>query len=106
MIAAASVLAAAACATTGTTAAREGATLEVDNQSSNTMTIYALRGPERVRLGQMPALSKRDFRIPAILVNGVSLRFLADPLASNRAPVSHEVTVWAGDTVTMVIRPF
>jgi hypothetical protein len=85
---------------------REGATLVVHNQSSDQMTIYAIRGAERVRLGQIVALARREFAIPHTLVNGIALRFQADPLASSRSPISHEVVVWAGDTVTMTIPPF
>jgi hypothetical protein len=93
-------------ANNGAVAPREGATLMVDNQSSDQMTIYAVRGAERVRLGQVVGLARRAFAIPSTLVNGVSLRFQADPLARTRAPISQEIVVWAGDTVTMIIPPF
>lgn len=106
LLLAATVACAPRAATNGAAAAWEGATLVVHNQSSDHMTIYAVRGAERVRLGQIVALARQEFSIPYTLVNGVALRFQADPLASSRSPISHEVVVWAGDTVTMTIPPF
>jgi hypothetical protein len=84
----------------------EGAVLRVDNQSSNLVTIYALRsGVERVRLGQARALQVTELRIPPNLAVGTQLNFIADPLAVRGAPVSPEVVVWPGDIVEMVIPP-
>jgi hypothetical protein len=85
--------------------ARAGATLVVDNQSTLEMTVYATRGAERVRLGQARSLQSTTLRIPSDLVGGFALRFIADPIGSNRTPISEEITVWPGDTVEIRIPP-
>lgn len=84
---------------------RAGATLVVENQSTLEMTVYAIRGAARVRLGQARALNTTTFRIPPDLVSGQALRFLADPIGSNRTPVSEEISVWPGETIEIRIPP-
>jgi hypothetical protein len=80
--------------------------LQVDNQGFLDMTVYALRGGERVRLGTANGNSKSNFNIPADLVSGMStLSFIADPIGGNRAEVSQQITVSPGDTVIMTIPP-
>lgn len=82
------------------------AILKVDNQGILDMTIYALRGTERVRLGIASGGSATRFPLPANLVVGsTTLRFLADPIGSNRTPVSDEITILQGDEVTWTIPP-
>ena len=109
LAAAALALAIAGCAraTPGTAAgpASAGATLIVDNQATFEMTIYALRGAQRVRLGQARALQSTTLSIPPDLVSGFALRFIADPIGSSRTPISQEITVWPGDTVEIRIPP-
>ena len=82
------------------------ATLEVDNQGVLDMTIYVMRGAERVRLGIAGALKKTALPIPNDMVFGAStLRFVGDPIGSNRNSVSDQITVSPGDTVTWTVRP-
>ena len=51
-------------------------------------------------------LQNTTFTIPANLIFGATpLRFLADPIGSNRTPVSDEITVQAGDQVRLIIPP-
>lgn len=81
--------------------------LRVENRSGQLMTIYVLRESQRVRLGQVSGYSDAAFTIPGHLVRGLaSLRFLADPLAGSRTPVSHEIIVEPGDTVELYIPPY
>ena len=81
-------------------------TVRVDNQSMLDMTIYVLRGSERVRLGTAGAVRATILKIPPNLIFGATpLRFLADPIGSNRTPVSDQITVVAGDQVTLMIPP-
>ena len=81
-------------------------TLRVENQGFSDMTIYAIRSGQRVRLGNAPGNTNTVFTIPANLIFGATpLRFLADPIGSNRTPVSDEITVQAGDQVRLVIPP-
>jgi hypothetical protein len=79
-------------------------TLEVDNQATLDMTIYVLRGSERIRLGIAGGLKTTILKIPPRLIFGATtLRFMADPIGSNRTPVSDEIIVSAGDQVTLRI---
>ena len=80
--------------------------LIVDNQSFPDMTIYALEGGRRVRLGLAGGNSQTKFTLPKYLVRSMtSIRFQADPIGSNRAPVSDEISVSPGDEVTLRIPP-
>jgi hypothetical protein len=80
--------------------------LRVENQGFSDMTIYAIRSGQRVRLGNAPGNSTTTFTIPPNLIFGATpLRFLADPIGSNRTPVSDEITVQPGDQVRLVLPP-
>jgi hypothetical protein len=80
--------------------------VRVDNQASMDMNIYVLRGSQRIRLGTATAHLTSRFRIPPNLIFGItSLRFLADPIGSQRTPVSNEIPVTPGDTVVLTIPP-
>jgi hypothetical protein len=82
------------------------ATLQVQNNGFADMTIYVLRGSQRIRLGLSTGNSTQLFRIPADVITGAgTLRFLADPVGGRRAPVSDEISVRPGDTVTLMIPP-
>lgn len=81
-------------------------TLKVDNQAYLDMTIYVMRGAERVRLGRASGASSSSFVIPAdLLRTSTSLRFVADPIGSSRAAVSEEINVHPGDQVVIQIPP-
>ena len=80
--------------------------LIVDNQSFPDMTIYALEGGRRVRLGLAGGNGQSRFTLPKYLVRSLtSIRFQADPIGSSRAPISDEITVSPGDEVTLRIPP-
>ena len=100
---------AASCATargTGAISADEPTTLRVDNQSFSDMTVYALRNSQRLRLGLAPGHVNTVFRVPQMLMSGLTtLRFVADPIGSSRASVSEEITVAPGDSVVLTIPP-
>jgi hypothetical protein len=83
------------------------AAVEVENQGFADMTIYALSPTSsRVRLGLAVGNTTQVFSLPVFLVGqGVPVRFLADPVGGTRPPVSEELTVEAGDTVTLRIPP-
>ena len=82
------------------------ATLRVENRSWNEVVVYAIRSTQRIRLGNVPGVSTRTFNIPESLVGGgTTLRFQADPIGSSQAPVSHEITVNAGDQVQLYVPP-
>jgi hypothetical protein len=81
-------------------------TVKVDNQAPMDMNIYVLRGGQRIRLGTAGGFRTTVLTIPSDLIFGATaLRFLADPIGSSRMPVSDEITVSAGDQVTLLIPP-
>jgi hypothetical protein len=78
--------------------------LRVENQAFNDMTIYVLRGAQRMRLGLATGTSTTRLRIPDTLLFGPTpLAFYADPIGGNRTPISQEITVSPGDEVTLTI---
>jgi hypothetical protein len=82
------------------------AMVEVENQAFNDMTIYVIRSGMRMRLGTVFGNSKAVFEIPRTMVNpGLPIRFQADPIGGNRAPVTQEITVGPGETVVLRIPP-
>ncbi len=99
---------AAACATgSRASPAQPRTVLEVDNRARFDMTIYVLpqNGP-RHRLGTATAHMRAWFTIPARFIFGLTpLRFQADPIGSNVAPVTERITVEPGDTVVLTIPP-
>ena len=81
-------------------------TVKVDNQAFLDMTIYVMRGSERVRLGIAPGSGTATFVIPRDVVQtAMPVRFIADPIGSSRASISEEISVRPGDEVTMQIPP-
>lgn len=113
------VLAAFACATAGTSTSTgdiaapsdslpdEAVTLRVDNQAFPDMAIYIIeQSGVRSRLATATGNSVTTIRIPNRFLGGTrTLRFQADPIGGNRAPISEEITVSPGDTVTLTIPP-
>jgi hypothetical protein len=86
--------------------AQEKTTLRVENQGFSDMTIYALQGGQRIRIGLAVGNSTSVFNIPDYLLGaGNTIRFLADPVGSTRTPVSDEIAVHPGDRVTLTIPP-
>lgn len=82
-------------------------TLKVQNQGFPDMTIYVLRSSgQRIRLGTVTGNTTQILVIPSYVLTGpTALRFLADPVGSNRAPISQEITVAPGDDVELIIPP-
>ena len=80
--------------------------LRVQNQAFLDMTIYVYRNSQRLRLGTANGNSTTRFTIPSSLIFGATpLRFQADPIGSNRASISEEISVSPGDEVTLLIPP-
>ena len=78
----------------------------MDNQAYLEMTIYVMRGAERVRLGMAPGSSNSSFVIPAdVIRSATALRFVADPIGSSRTSISEEIYVQPGDEVSLQIPP-
>lgn len=100
----------AACASMGkqTAATENPTTLVVENRNLLDMNIYIIRsGGQRIRVGTATGLAKTKFTIPRGIVFGsTTVRFLADPIGSNRGPISEEITVNEGDEVGLMLPPF
>jgi hypothetical protein len=79
--------------------------VRITNQSWSDAVMYVMRETQRVRLGDVPAQGTRVFRIPNSMVSAVSLRFVADPVGSNRTASSYDISIMRGDTVTLTIPP-
>lgn len=80
--------------------------LRVENQAFLDMTIYVYRSTQRIRLGTANGNSTTRLTIPPNLIFGATpLRFQADPIGSNRASISQEITVSPGDEITLTIPP-
>ncbi len=108
LLALASAVVAFACGPmrTSTLNTRSQTTLKVDNQAYLDMTIYVMRGAERIRLGLASGASTSTFVIPAdVTRSATTIRFVADPIGSSRASISEEVNIRPGDEVTMQIPP-
>jgi hypothetical protein len=81
--------------------------VEVRNLGFPDMTIYVLTATStRVRLGVVNGNSTQVLALPPNLARrGDRLRFLGDPIGGGRTPVSEELFVEPGDTVTLTIPP-
>jgi hypothetical protein len=85
-------------------AMRRETLLRVENQSWYDMNVYVLRGSQRIRLGTVSASSSEIFTLPPDVVgSGIPLRFLVDPVGSQRTPISEEISVFPGETIVLTI---
>ena len=84
----------------------QGASVLVHNQAWSNMTIYVVDAGNgaRVRLGEVNSASNATLRIPSAVVGpGRPLRFLVDPIGSQRTASSFEMYVRPGQRVTITI---
>jgi hypothetical protein len=81
--------------------------VRVENLGFSDMTIFVVRsGSERIRLGLAGGNRTTVLEIPAYLVQfPTPLQFLADPVGSNRRPVSEAITVSPGAEVVITLPP-
>ncbi len=89
-----------------TRAVQGSASVEIDNQNFYDANVFVMQGLRTVRLGMVTGLSKETFVLPRDMVGGTSIRFAIRPIASQRSRVTQEITVFAGDTIGVVIPPF
>ncbi len=81
--------------------------LKVENRAFLDMTMYVIRSSQRVRLGIATGNTTTRLLIPNTLLYSGSgtLSFQASPIGGRRAPISQEISVSAGDEVTLLIPP-
>lgn len=83
-----------------------GASVEVENQAFLDVNVYVVVSGQRMRLGTVTGHSTRTFALPRTVVGtGATVRFLAEFIGSNKAPVSEEMVIWPGDRVELTIPP-
>lgn len=84
----------------------EDASVRVQNQAFNDMTIYVVAGSQEIRLGTATGNSTTTLRIPSTVVGiGRELSFRADPIGSSAVASSYSIFVDPGDEVTLTIPP-
>lgn len=81
--------------------------VRVENQAFSDMNVYVLStSGGRQRLGTVTGNTTQEFVIPAYIVGPAnSVRFLCEPIGSNRAPISNSLSIQPGQTVTLTIPP-
>ncbi len=81
--------------------------VHVENQAFLDMNVYVLTGGGgRTRLGTVTGNTNQDFVIPEYVVGPAnSVRFFVEPIGSNRTPISDEISIRPGQTVTLTIPP-
>jgi hypothetical protein len=78
--------------------------LEVENRNYLDMAIYAIQGSGRIRIGDVTGTSTKRFVIQLSRVSiAGEVRFMADPIGSNRSWVSEPIHVYTGQTVELMI---
>ena len=88
------------------TSAESVATVNVENQSTDVMTIYAWRSGTRVRLGVVNPGQTGKFELARTIFLGVTtLRVEADPVGRSRNSISEEFSIRPGDEITLRIPP-
>lgn len=104
----AAALGSAGCVGTGRNAPtpQETASVVVNNRAFIDVDVFALYGGTRARLGTVTANGSGRFRIPPAIVGaGRELRFMVDPIGSNRAGTSFSIYVRPGERVTLTVPP-
>lgn len=81
--------------------------VRVENQAFLDMNVYIISSTGgRQRLGTVTGNTTQEFAIPAYIIGPAnSVRFLCEPIGSNRAPISNSLSVQPGETVTLTIPP-
>lgn len=81
--------------------------VRVENQAFLDMNVYVISdGGGRTRLGTVTGNTNQVFVIPDYIVGPAnSVRFLVEPIGSNRSPISNSLSVQPGQTVTLTIPP-
>lgn len=82
----------------------EGAppTVRVTNNNWSTMTVYAVRGTSRFRLGMVTSMGQEVFRLPASLLSPAGgLRLLADAFGGDETFLTEAITVSEGERVEL-----
>lgn len=104
----------AACATTSRTAGTgteilngedERSVVKVENRNWSDVTVYAVTGGLRQRLGSVSSMGSASFRVPTHLLAGSrDLRLLIDPIGGGQEYLSPAVPVYGGQEVSFHVQ--
>ncbi len=79
-------------------------TVRVTNHNWSNMTVYAVRGSTRLRLGMVTSMATQVFKLPSALANGAGgVRLLADAIGGNEQFLTPVVQVSRGEEVKLDI---
>lgn len=98
------------CATGGGAPAGEAPAgpvrVEVANNSTHNVVVYAIYRGQRSRVGEVTPLGSGSFQLPPGLdVGGAGVRFLVDAIGSTERYVSQELFLSRGDAVAIRVQP-
>src|SRR4028119_925965 len=80
-------------------------TVRVTNNNWANMTVTAVRGGTRIRLGMVTSMATQVFRLPGAVTTGAGgLRLLADPIGGSEEFLTPAVQVSRGDEVKLEIQ--
>ena len=81
--------------------------VHVENQAYLDMNVYVIgNGGSRQRLGTVTGNTNQDFVIPEYIIGPANtVRFLIEPIGSNKSPISNSLSIQPGQTVTLTIPP-
>lgn len=83
------------------------ATLVVENDNTSTVTVYAVRGGTRQRMGTVTGLATERFEIRrSMLTGGGELSVAIDPLGSRRVYRAMPIFVNQGDVIEVTVSSF
>jgi FtsP/CotA-like multicopper oxidase with cupredoxin domain len=69
------------------------------------MTVYAVRGTSRIRLGMVTSMATQVFRLPEAVAGGAGgVRLLADPIGGSEQFLTPAMRVSPGDEVKLEIQ--
>ena len=77
----------------------------VENQNWLDVSIYALRGSSRMRIGQVTGNGSASLRVPAGVIVAGQIRLMADAIGSNERFVTDVITVNPDQRVQLTRAP-
>jgi hypothetical protein len=110
LLAIAALLSAVACARAGQPGTQgpsveDITTARVTNNGWLDVTVYALRGGSRQRLGTVTGQNTQVFRLPRNLVDARGVRLFIDPIGSPQGYRTDFIAVAPGQQIDLVVQP-
>jgi hypothetical protein len=79
--------------------------VRVRNTNWMDVTVFAVRGVTRKRIGFVTALATTSFTIPEGLAPDRTIRLLVDPVGSDRTFLADAVALMPGQTIELTVMP-